>query len=328
MTRSSVIFQSPREVVLEESARPQPSTEEVLIASELSAISAGTEMLVYRGQAPTVECPSEVPEFRGPMTLPMKFGYSMVGKVSDVGSRVDPAWLGRRVFAFHPHESHFVAPVQGLIALPEDLIPERGVFLPNMETAVNLVHDARPLTGERVLVLGQGVVGLLTVALLSRFPLAELVSLDPIESRRRASLQMGVDVSLSPDEFNPAGDFDLCFEVSGNPATLNVAIQATRFSGRVVIGSWYGTKSAEIQLGTRFHRSRIQLLSSQVSSLNPGLSGAWTKNRRLEWAQRMLERIAPERLITHRFPFSQAARAFSLIDQAPCEATQVVLTYS
>lgn len=294
---------------------------EVLVAAEASAISAGTELLVYRGQAPSqASSPAEIPALRQSIGFPMKFGYSMVGKVVDGESD----WIGRRVFAFHPHESHFVASVDSLLVLDEEA--DSAVFLPNLESAINFVHDGRPLMGERVLVLGQGIVGLLTTALLRRFPLAELVTVDPVAARRQRSSALGAR-SLAPEECDMAGHFDLVFELSGNPLSLNRAIAACRFSGRIVIGSWYGSKRAEIDLGGSFHRNRIQLLSSQVSTLEPSLTGSWTKERRLQLAKDSLSQVQPQQFITQRFPLQQAAQAYDLLDRHPDQALQVVFDY-
>lgn len=321
VNRRSLVFQGPRLVELESSPMPQPAAGEVLVAAEASAISAGTELLVYRGQAPSeASSPAEVGALRGDLSFPMKFGYSMVGRVI----AGEPAWMGRRVFAFHPHESHFVAAVSELVEVSEEA--DSAVFLPNLESAVNFVHDGRPLLGERVLVLGQGIVGLLTTALLARFPLGELVTVDPVAARRQRSQALGAR-SLAPDEFTGTGQFDLVFELSGNPLSLNRAIAACRFHGRVVVGSWYGSKRAEIDLGGYFHRNRIQLLSSQVSTLEPGLTGCWDKGRRLQLAQESLARVQPQQFITQRFPLEEAARAYELLDRHPEQALQVVFDY-
>src|SRR6185369_12856572 len=145
----------------------------------------------------------------------------------------------------------------------------------NMETAVNLVQDAAPILGERALVLGQGVIGLLVAALLHEFPLETLVTSDCYEIRRLASQDIGIRTSFDPTKMNqPAhlqNNFDLSIELSGRPETLNDALALTAFSGRILIGSWYGEKRAEIDLGGAFHRSRIKLISSQVSSIAPEL---------------------------------------------------------
>jgi threonine dehydrogenase-like Zn-dependent dehydrogenase len=204
-----------------------------------------------------------------------------------------------------------------------------------METAVNLVQDAAPILGERVLVLGQGIVGLLTASLLSEFPLEVLVAADCYELRRRLSpvaQRLSLDPNLSSFHKDVQtllnGSADLTFELSGRPETLNDALALTGFSGRIVIGSWYGEKRAEIDLGGAFHRSRIKLISSQVSTLAPELSGRWDKARRFDTAWKALERIRPEKWITHRFSIEEAVNAYKLLDENPQETIQLVFTYN
>jgi threonine dehydrogenase-like Zn-dependent dehydrogenase len=202
-----------------------------------------------------------------------------------------------------------------------------------METAVNFVMDGRPLIGERVAVFGQGIVGLLTTALLARFPLSALISLDRYPNRRQASRQVGADISHDPAEvgilqtMRGQDEVDLAYELSGNPAGLADALEVVGFAGRVVIGSWYGQKRTDLNLGGRFHRSRIRLISSQVSTLAPELRGRWDKARRFDVAWEMIRQIQPERLITQRIPFDQAERAYTLLDRHPEQAIQVVLDY-
>jgi threonine dehydrogenase-like Zn-dependent dehydrogenase len=217
---------------------------------------------------------------------------------------------------------------------------DEAAFLPNMETAVSLLMDGRPVVGEKVVVFGQGVVGLLTTALLARTPLSKLVTMDKYPLRQNESLALGAHAALDPeaqdaltelmtmlaDETTDAGA-DLSYELSGNPAALDMAIAATGFNGRVVIGSWYGQKRADLDLGGRFHRSRIRLSSSQVSTIAPDLTGRWNKSRRLRVAIALLKELKPSRLITHRFPFSRVAEAYALIDQHPEQCIQVILTY-
>jgi threonine dehydrogenase-like Zn-dependent dehydrogenase len=120
---------------------------------------------------------------------------------------------------------------------------------------------------------------------------------------------------------------DLTYELSGNPAALDQAIAATGYSGRVVIGSWYGRKPVSLDLGGRFHRSKIRLVASQVSRLAPGLTGRWDTQRRLRTAWTMLRAVRPGQLITHRFPIEHAADAYALLDEHPAEVVQVMLTY-
>jgi threonine dehydrogenase-like Zn-dependent dehydrogenase len=290
-------------------------------------------MLLYRGLVPgNMPLDTNIAAFQSQPSYPTKYGYSLVGRVTGTGKSIDPGWMGRTVFSFHPHESHFVAGAEELLPVPVDVTPEEAVFLPNMETAVNLVMDGAPLIGEDVAVLGQGIVGLLTTALLGRFPLGRLLTLDRFLLRRQISMELGAHASFDPGEIERLKSLvgvglDLCFELSGSPEALDQAIALTGYSGRVVIGSWYGTKAASLDLGGRFHRSRIRLLSSQVSSISPELTGRWTKERRYSVAWEMLKSISPERLITHKIPLTNAEQAFHLIDQDPAQTVQVVLTY-
>lgn len=337
MKVASLYFTAPREVEIREEDLPSPEAGQVLVEVSMSAISAGTELLVYRGQfPPDLKVDESIPALSGAFAYPLCYGYSTVGRVMALGDRVDPVWAGREVFAFQPHANRFVAPVEALMPLPAGLGVEEALFLPNMETAVNLLLDGRPLVGERVVVFGQGVLGLLTTALLRLFPLTGLVTLDRYPSRQLASLALGVTACLDPLTVDwrqhlqliyPDGA-DLTYELSGSPEALDQAIYVTGYSGRVVLGSWYGQKRASLDLGGRFHRQRIHLLSSQVSSIAPELSARWDKARRISLAWDMLARVRPSRWITHRFRFEEANEAYRLLDEAPEEAIQVILTYA
>jgi 2-desacetyl-2-hydroxyethyl bacteriochlorophyllide A dehydrogenase len=336
ITRRSVYFTAPKSIEIREESLPELGSGDVLVQTLLSAISLGTESLVYQGLFPSdLAVDENIASLTTPFSYPLKYGYSAVGQVIAVGPGVDHAWQGRLVFAFNPHESHFVAPVGDIIPLPQGMAPETAAFLPNMETAVNLVMDGKPIIGECVVVLGQGVVGLLTSALLAQFPLGRLVTLDRYALRRQASLGLGVYACLDPGDAGtqdqlyqliPEGA-DLCYELTGSPAALDQAIAITGFDGRVIVGSWYGQKRASLDLGGRFHRSRIRLISSQVSTLAPELSGRWSKRRRFDLAWEMLDRVQPASWITHRFALQEAEQAYQFIDQHPDQAIQVVLAY-
>lgn len=373
LERLSLYFTGPKKVELHHETQPKPGNGEALVRSLLSAISPGTEMLVYRNQFPTdLPLDETLPALRGRFTYPLRYGYAVVGEVIQVGPDVDENWLGRLVFAYQPHASHFVSQLSGLFPLPDEISISDAVFLPNMETAVNFLMDGAPLIGERVAVLGQGVVGLLTTALLAGFPLESLVTLDHHPLRRQASLALGAHASLDPDEVEPArvilssrlsrknavglgtdrtskpesDGADLVYELTGNPAALDLAIDLCGFSGRVVLGSWYGDKRAPIDLGGKFHRSRIRLVSSQVSTFDPRFSARWDKPRRLDVTWEMLRKVRPAGLtedtsqelipsgrsekiglITHTFPFERAAEAYHLLDEHPEKTIQVVLKY-
>lgn len=332
----SLIFTAPGQVEVRPESIPDPGPGEVLVQAALSAISPGTELLCYRGLLPSDQpLDATIAGLQHSTDYPLKYGYSLVGYIAGLGSGVETSWLGRRVFVFHPHESAFTAPVTSLIPVPDGIATEDAIFLPSVETALNFVMDAAPIIGENVVIFGQGIVGLLTAAVLRRFPLNCLATFDPVPHRRAASLALGVDASFDPYAASLKDDLralmphgaDLAIEVSGVSQALNQAVDCTGFGGRVLVGSWYGRKPVSLDLGGSFHRSRIRLISSQVSTIDPSLSGRWSKERRFALAWQSLVWLRPSRWLTHTFPIHQAARAFQLIDQNPAETIQVALSY-
>jgi 2-desacetyl-2-hydroxyethyl bacteriochlorophyllide A dehydrogenase len=338
MRRHHLEFSEPGRVVVKLGPAPRPSAGQVLVRTHYSAVSPGTEMLVYRGQWPSeVTVDATIDSLAGSFAYPLSYGYCAVGRVIATGAAVSGDWLNRRVFAFQPHQDLFCAEPAALHPIPDDLDDETALFLPSMETAVNLLLDGSPLIGEKVIVVGQGIIGLLTTALLSRFPLTTLATLETHPLRREASLRFGSGTCLDPED--PAscsrlggvpgqgGEADLVYELSGNPAGLNTALALTRFSGRVVVGSWYGAKKVDLDLGSFFHRGRVSLISSQVSSLAPGLTGRWQNIRRLHLAWEMLRLVRPSSCITHRFALTDSPSAYTLIDRSPGETIQVIFEY-
>jgi 2-desacetyl-2-hydroxyethyl bacteriochlorophyllide A dehydrogenase len=341
MNRTSVIFKNPYEIELRRDTLPSSREGEVIIKTHMSAISAGTEMLVYRGQfPPTLPVDDNIKALTHKFEYPLKYGYTSIGHVVETGPGVAKDWLNRMVFCFNPHESHYAARLDQLIPIPADIDPLDALFLPNMETAVNFLMDGRPVIGENVVVFGQGAVGLLTTALLAEFPLHALVSLDHFLIRREKSLKMGAHLTLDPNVSDLQGEMaavleagsghdnaDLIYEISGNPEALNQAVAIAGFGSRIVIGSWYGTKNAKLDMGTGFHRNRIRLISSQVSTLAPEFSGNWSKDRRLNVAWDMIRRLRPAGLVSHHFDCHRVGEAYELLDKRPQEAIQVILTW-
>jgi 2-desacetyl-2-hydroxyethyl bacteriochlorophyllide A dehydrogenase len=341
MQRTSVIFKKPFEIELVQSPLPAPGEQEVLVETRISAISPGTELLVYRGRfPPSLPVDATIPALARPFGYPLAYGYASVGQVVEVGRAAKKELLGRSVFCFHTHESHYTIRQNQLILLPDDIDPVDAAFLATMETAVNFLMDGQPVIGENVVIFGLGIVGLLTTALLARLPLGNLVGLDPYALRRENAKVAGARIVLDPGAPNVLDEVrrmlkapavhdgaDLEYELSGNPAALNQALTIAGPGARIVIGSWYGTKKAELDLGGSFHRNRIRLISSQVSTLAPQFSARWTKNRRMNVALEMIQQLNPGRFVTHRFDVQQAAEAYELLDKRPQEAMQVLLTY-
>jgi 2-desacetyl-2-hydroxyethyl bacteriochlorophyllide A dehydrogenase len=323
-----LVFHAPYDLGIERAPLPPPAPGEALVRTVVSAISPGTELLFYRGEAPGgLPADATIGALQQSTAYPLRYGYACVGRVAEVGPEVDPAWRGRLVFAFQPHASAFVAPVQDLLPVPEGIEADAAAFLPTMETAVTFVMDGAPLIGERVAVFGAGIVGLLTTALLARFPLADLAVVERIASRRTHALRLGAQRALDPAEAAALRDCDLVFEVTGSPAALDAAVQAAGFDARVIVGSWYGTRPATLDLGGHFHRSRMRLISSQVSTLAPARTGRWDKARRFALAWEMIRHMQPAALTTHRFPFREAAHVYQTLDQRPADVLHVVLTY-
>lgn len=339
MKRKTVYFTAQRQVELREESLPALGAEDVLVETICSSISAGTEMLVYRGQFPHLNDSHD--HLSSDLCYPLSYGYACVGVIKDTGKQADKSLRDKLVFGFQPHTSALICHPSSLVFAPASLPAEACSFLSNMETAVNLVQDAAPILGERALVLGQGVVGLLVASLLKEFPLEALVTSDCYELRRKASHEIGVNESINSfvsqgnildtkSKIRRSGyaqSFDLTFELTGSPFALDEAIACTTFSGRVVIGSWYGEKRAAIDLGGAFHRSRINLIPSQVSTIAPELSGRWDKARRFHVAWEALKRIQPQKWITHRFPIDKAEDAYRLLDENPHETIQVMFQY-
>jgi 2-desacetyl-2-hydroxyethyl bacteriochlorophyllide A dehydrogenase len=338
MKQHQVFFTKPGQVQLKVGPGPRPSAGQVLVKTHYSAISPGTEMLVYRGQWPQgIAVDATLDSLSGTFNYPLTYGYCAVGRVIAAGADVSEDWLGRRVFAFQPHQDLFCSDPENLHVLPDDLDDMDALFLPSMETAVNLLLDGRPLIGEKVVVIGQGIIGLLVTALLSRFPLTWLANLESHPLRRKAAIRFGATECFDPADSTSitrmggsaahGGEADLVYELSGNPDALNTAISLSRFNGRVVLGSWYGTKTSELELGSFFHRGRVSLISSQVSSLAPELTGRWTNKRRLTQAWEMLRLVLPSDCITHRFTLADATAAYDLIDKSPEKTIQVIFDH-
>jgi len=331
---SQLWFTAPYAVEVRDKELPAPAEHQVLVKTHYSAVSAGSELLLFRGQLPqAMALDSSLESLQQSADYPLQYGYACVGEVQQLGSAVDASWKGRQVFSFQPHASHFLAGVDELIQVPDGVSGRNSVFLPNMETAVNLVHDGRPLMGERVVVIGQGIVGLLLSALLARHPLASLAAVEKQQSRMELSKRLGVQSVHMPEAMEaderPAGliDADLIYEVSGHPDALNLAIAMSGFSSRVVIGSWYGSKSAAVHLGGEAHRNRLQIVTSQVSTLSPELTGRWNKQRRFSLAWEMIRQTNPEQLITHSVPISEAGDLYQQLHQEDPGITQLLFDY-
>lgn len=333
-------FTAPGAVELREAeiGAPNEDAGELLVEAELCGVSAGTESLLWRGEFPEgLLLDESLPALKRPADYPCPYGYAMAGRV---------AGRDNRVLAFAPHGDRAVVQKGACFDLPGGWEAERGILLPNTETALNLVLDAAPRMGERIVVFGLGVVGLITLMMLSEFPLERLVGVDPAASRRERAGEAlevvphvgnhiaasrregpGEVLLLHPEELagdSGFGEFDGVVEVSGRPEALGAALGAAGYDGRIVVGSWYGGKTVNLDLGLTFHRRRLRIVSSQVSTIAPGYRGRWDYRRRMTAAISWLDKNGATSWVTHRIPLENAQTAYEMLD-AGADHFQIVL---
>jgi 2-desacetyl-2-hydroxyethyl bacteriochlorophyllide A dehydrogenase len=330
----AVWFTAPRTAEFREETAPSPGPGEVRIRALASAISHGTEMLVYRGEVPA-DLPLDLPTLAGGFSFPIKYGYAVVGHVLDAGPGADPWQPGDLAFVLHPHQTVFTVPAAPAVRLPPGVDPQVAVFTANLETAVNVLLDTPLRLGETAAVFGQGTVGLLIARLLRRAGAGRIIAVEPAPRRQEAARAAGVDDILAPGPGLPeqirartgGRGVDVAIEVSGSPAALQAAIDCVTDEGTVVVVSWYGAKPVTLNLGGRFHRGRVRLRSSQVGRIDPALAPRWDHARRMALVLDLLPGLRLAELISHRFPFTEAQAAYHLIDEHGDETVQVVLTY-
>jgi NADPH:quinone reductase-like Zn-dependent oxidoreductase len=265
-------------------AQPLRSTApgELLIRTLVSAISRGSESLVFRGEVPESEwrrmrCPFQEGEF----PAPVKYGYAAVGIVEEgpVGA------VGRRVFCLHPHQDRFIAPEDAVIDVPDDVPDRRATLAANMETAVNGLWDASPGPGDRIVVIGAGVVGSLVAALAARLPGSEVELIDIDPTRETVATALGCRFAI-PQGARP--EADLVVHASGTPEGLATALATAGFEATVLEMSWYGTRIVPLALGGAFHSRRLTLRSSQVGAVPAVRRQRWSRRRRLALALSLL----------------------------------------
>ncbi len=290
---------APGHAEIRREALPSPGDGEVLVHTLHSAVSRGTETLVLRGEVP----PGEYGRMRAPFQagefpFPVKYGYSAVGMVAEG----PPALRGRAVFCLHPHQTRFVVPADAVHPLPDGLPPARAVLAANLETAINALWDAAPLVGQRIAVVGAGVVGLLVAWLAARLPGAEVEVIDIQPSRRTIAESLGARFA-APEAATP--EADLVIHASGQAEGLATALNVAGFEATVLELSWYGSRTVPVALGEAFHSRRLVLRSSQVGQVAAAQRARWSHARRLALALSLLREPALEALITDTAPFAE-----------------------
>jgi NADPH:quinone reductase-like Zn-dependent oxidoreductase len=280
-------------------ALPAPGQDDVTVRTLRSGVSRGTETLVFRGRVPPTQYDvMRAPFQEGEFPAPIKYGYLNVGAVEQ-----GPAALrGRTVFCLYPHQTAYVVPAAAVTIVPDGVPPDRAVLAGTVETAVNALWDAAPLLGDRVTVIGAGMVGCCVARLLARFPALDVTLIDVDPGRADVADAIGVAFAL-PDE--AAGGRDLVFHASATSAGLQRSLELLAPEGTVIDLSWYGDTEVRLALGGAFHARRLSIRASQVGTVSPARNGRRTTGDRLALALELLRDPAFDALLTGHSHFSE-----------------------
>jgi threonine dehydrogenase-like Zn-dependent dehydrogenase len=264
-----------------------------------SGLSRGTERLVFDGRVPQGEHGRmRMPTQEGNFPFPVKYGYSAVGTVGNGPS----ALKGRTVFALHPHQTRFVIGDAAVVPVPDTVPPKRAVLTANLETALNVLWDGEAKAGQKIAVVGGGLVGLLVAGLAAKPTGAKVTLIDKDPARAELAKKMGAGFAL-PDAA-PSG-FELVIHTSATEAGLTLALDIAGFEAIVVEASWYGDKRVSVPLGGAFHSQRLRLISSQVGSVAPSHRARFTHRQRMEEALRLLADDRFNALLGEEVPFEE-----------------------
>jgi threonine dehydrogenase-like Zn-dependent dehydrogenase len=326
-------FTAERHAELLDEEVPPPRDDQVTVRALASMVSAGTEMLIYRGQIPA-EDDLGLETCAGTFGFPVKYAYQVVGEVVDAGA-ASGFHPGDRVFARHPHQDLFTMRADPILLfqLPSDLAPERAVFANLLDVALNCNLDVPVRHGDCVVVYGQGIVGSLT-AQLARRTAGTLIVVDPIAERRELARAWGADHAVAPDDVEQVVEeategrgADICVEATGAPPALQSAIRVAGQEATIAVISFFGGKTVPLALSPEFHYRRQRIISSQVSTIGSGLQPRWSMVRRMRHAFQLLADPALRTEVSHTFPFERAPEAYRLLDRHGATAMGVLLTY-
>ena len=277
--------------------------EGILLHALYSGISRGTESIVFYGNVPESEFDRmRAPCQEGEFSFPVKYGYSSVGKIMEGENS------GRLAFSLHPHQDVYRVPQHLIHLLPESLPAERAVLAANMETALNVVWDSGALPGDRIAVIGAGVVGALVGYLLAKIPGTEVTLIDLNPARESLARSLGCNFALP--EVAPK-ECDLVIHTSGSEAGLQLALEIAGQEAKIVEASWYGSKMPALPLGGAFHSRRLKIVSSQVGNISPNRAPRWSLQRRMAKALELLADPILESLISGETQFSELPASYA-----------------
>jgi 2-desacetyl-2-hydroxyethyl bacteriochlorophyllide A dehydrogenase len=323
-------FVAPRRVEPSDVDVRAPGDGELLVRTQWSGISGGTELLAYRGELDAGSALDEtIGSLEGRFEYPFAYGYSCVGHV--VSSRVAGIAEGAIVFAFHPHQDLFTVSASDVVTL-EGVDARAATLFPLVETALQVSLDAGSRLEESVVVLGLGPVGTLSAALLQRGG-ANVIGADPRVDRREAAALFGIpavgvsDVRGVVDEMTSGTGVPLVVDATGHPPALARALELLGHEGEALVCSWYGTKEVSLPLGRQFHRRRLQIRSTQVSTIPSRLAARWDVPRRRRAAAQLMRELPLKLLATHEVPFEMADEAYAALDRGEAGLLHVELRY-
>lgn len=299
----------------------EPGPGEVLVRTVRSGVSRGTETLVFAGRVPRSQYEAmRAPFQEGDFPAPLKYGYLSVGTVES-----GPAALrGRTVFCLYPHQTAYVVPAEAVTVVPDEVPPARAVLAGTVETALNALWDARPLIGDRVAVVGAGMVGCCVARLLSRFPAVQVTLVDIDSGRSEVAAALGVGFALPADA---AGGRDLVVHCSATSAGLQRSLDLLAPEGTVIELSWYGDTEVSLSLGGWFHPGRLGIRSSQVGTVSPARAGRYAPGERRALALELLRDDAFDALLTGSSRFDELPDLLGRLANGELPALCHTITY-
>jgi threonine dehydrogenase-like Zn-dependent dehydrogenase len=298
---------------------PEPG--EVLVRTLRTGVSHGTETLVFRGEVPTDQYATmRAPFQEGDFPGPVKYGYLNVGVVEDGPGEL----VGRTVFCLYPHQSAYVVPTGAVTVVPDDVPASRAVLAGTVETAVNAMWDARPLVGDRVTVVGAGMVGCCVARLLARMPGVQVALVDVDATRADVAAALGTDFCAPGDA---VGGRDLVVHTSATSAGLQRSLDLLAREGTVLDLSWYGDRRVELSLGGAFHSSRLTVRASQVGMVSPAQAGRRTTAQRLALALDLLRDPAFDAVVTGESRFDELPDVMAALADGSLPALCHTITY-
>jgi threonine dehydrogenase-like Zn-dependent dehydrogenase len=300
---------------------PMPGADDVLVRTVRSAVSRGTETLVFRGGVPTSQHEAMRAPFQdGDFPGPVKYGYLNVGVVE----QGPPALRGRTVFCLYPHQTAYVVPAAAVVVVPEDVPAARAVLAGTVETAVNALWDAAPMIGDRITVVGAGMVGCCVARLLAGIPGIEVTLVDVDPSRAGVAAALGVDFAGPADA---AGGRDLVVHTSATSAGLQQSLDLLGPEGTVIELSWYGDADVRLSLGGAFHSGRLGIRASQVGTVAAARRARRTPADRLALALDLLRDPAFDALISGSSRFDELPDVMAALSRGTMTALCHTITY-